>query len=346
MTAVNGWCRWAGSFACFVALEMGCSARSSHGSSGEIEHAGTNMGGDGAGQTERPGRGGNEPAGGSAGRPEGGSPSAGSVSGGGAGVGGEAPAASYRAVVGELCPVEATIGVVELWRGSPHSVRVTLYDRPDPWVTQAALTTPTCAFHAYRPSACAGCSEGEVCSVLGPCVTERRTIENAVLEVSVGTEKRRYWADPMLGGIHSTVDIGDEYSRFAMTLSWNETQIVLAAMPAASGQLDDLAIQTESLELDMPGALDASWDPPGDEAFVRSRIPINHRAGGPTFTECRVPSNMGAFHADSGMIDPLAVPTGLEFQTVDHVFIAAARTPQGCVEFRFGTQVYAVPNMP
>jgi len=127
-------------------------------------------------------------------------------------------------------------------------------------------------------------------------------------------------------------------------VSWGETEVELEAMPVASGELADVAIDTESDEYDMPGALDATWQPADDGAFVRSRIPINHHAGGPTFTECRAPTSAGAFHADANMVNPLAVQTGLEFQGIDHVFIAAARTPQGCIEFRFGTPIYAFPN--
>ena len=44
------------------------------------------------------------------------------------------------------------------------------------------------------------------------------------------------------------------------------------------------------------------------------------------------------------MIDPLSVVTGLEFQGLEHVFVAAATTPAGCIEFRFGARIYASPN--
>jgi hypothetical protein len=44
------------------------------------------------------------------------------------------------------------------------------------------------------------------------------------------------------------------------------------------------------------------------------------------------------------MINPLAVVTGLEFQGLHHEFVAAATTPSGCVEFRFGTQIFVFPN--
>ncbi len=173
---------------------------------------------------------------------------------------------------------------------------------------------------------------------------EPRTVQNATLLVSTGVEQRQYFADPNRGGIHSTLDIGDASSSYAMTLSWDDTEIMLDPMPVASGKLVDLAVDTESTVDNMPGALDATWQPPGDAAFVRTRIPINHHAGGPTFTECAAPTSAGTFHADADMINPLSVQTGLEFQGLDHVFIAAARPPQGCVEFRFGKHISVIVN--
>jgi hypothetical protein len=45
------------------------------------------------------------------------------------------------------------------------------------------------------------------------------------------------------------------------------------------------------------------------------------------------------------MVNPLAVVTGLEFQGVDHVHLAAAVTPMGCVEFRFGKHLDVWPEL-
>jgi hypothetical protein len=246
--------------------------------------------------------------------------------------------------MGELCPLEATIGVVQLAGFPAPYVQVALFDVPDPWIGQAELSTPTCGFHRYTATGCpASCDAGEVCSIEDECVPERRTIKDATLRVSTGADEREYAADPELGGIYSTLDIGDQGSSYAMTLSWGETEVELAAMPVASGNIANLAITTEG-DYAAPGALDATWTPSDQGAFVRSRIPINHHAAGPTFTECAAPESAGSFHADAEMIDPLAVVTGLEFQGVEHVFVAAAVTPEGCVELRFGPQVFVFPN--
>jgi hypothetical protein len=156
------------------------------------------------------------------------------------------------------------------------------------------------------------------------------------------TSAWRSGAHPQLGGIYSELDIGEASSSYAMTLSWGELEIELAAMPVASGMLEDAMVTTEG-DYSAPGALDATWAPAQTGAHVRSRIPINHHAAGPTFTECVAPESAGGFHADADMIDPLAVVTGLEFQGLEHVFVAAANTPAGCVEFRFGAQLAISP---
>jgi len=70
-------------------------------------------------------------------------------------------------------------------------------------------------------------------------------------------------------------------------------------------------------------------------SHVYTLIPINHHAGGPTFTRCVVDAAQGSFLVGEAMLKPLAVGTGLEFQSIAHVRFAAAETPKGCVEFRF-----------
>jgi hypothetical protein len=245
--------------------------------------------------------------------------------------------------MGQLCPVQSTIGTVELSGFPTPYVQAALYDSSDPWIGEPELSTPTCDYHHYKPGVCSGCQADEVCSLQSACVPERRTIKEATLRVSVGANEREYLADTTLGGIYSMVDIGNAASSYAMTLSWGDVEVQLAAMPVASGTLANAAVNIEGTS-EAPGALDASWTPSQQTAFVRSRIPINHHAGGPTFTECAAPESAGNFHADAAMINPLAVITGLEFQGLHHEFVAAANTPEGCVEFRFGAQIFVSPQ--
>ena len=282
-------------------------------------------------------------AAGTGGRAEAGGGSGGAPEAGAGGDGGAPPSGPYQAVMGEVCPLPTTIGVVQLSGFPAPYVQVTLYDGVNPWIGEPELTTATCAFHHYSAGGCPTCAGGETCSIAGDCVPERRTVKDATLLVSAGGMEREYAADTQLGGIYSMLDIGTASSSYDMTLKWGDTEVVLGPMAVASGELTDLEVKTEG-DSSQPGALDATWAPSTDGAFVRSTIPINHHAGGPTFTECSAPASAGSFHADAAMIDPLSVVTGLEFQGVEHVFVAAAQTPAGCIEFRFGEQIYALPN--
>jgi hypothetical protein len=315
-------------------LGVACSDGSKNGPSEPDGQAGAA----GGGKAGAPGAAGSKQQGGAAGS------GAGSSDGGSdsAGNGGAPATGPYRAIMGQVCPVESTLGIVRLMGFPEPYVQASLYDRLDPWLGEPELSTPTCDFHHYDAASCPDCAAGEVCSLSSMCVPERRTIKDATLLVSSGAAQREYSADPQLGDIYSQLDIGDAKSSYAMTLSWGENEVQLDAMPVASGELTNAMVTTEG-DFEAPGALDATWQPSTGAAFVRSRIPINHHAAGPTFTECVAPESSGSFHADAEMIDPLAVITGLEFQGLEHVFIAAAHVPGGCIEFRFGAQVFVSP---
>ena len=111
-----------------------------------------------------------------------------------------------------------------------------------------------------------------------------------------------------------------------MTATVEETQV--------PGALTDMTA-TLGGSYDVPESIDLSWTPDGGDSHVFTHIPINHHAGGATFTECQAEMSAGSIHVDAPMLKPLAVATGLEFQTVDHVRFAAAETGRGCIEFRF-----------
>jgi hypothetical protein len=283
-------------------------------------------------------------AGGAAGSSSGGSHAGSSPE---AGAGGAPPGGTFEAVLGEVCPLDDVIGQVVLrahsLRAPELDVSASVWDARPPWIGEPELTTATCAYHHYTAGGCPTCSDGETCSVAGECVPERRTIKDVTLSVSSDGMEREYAANPKQGTIYSQLDIGTEASSFAMTLKWGDTEIVLAPMAIASGNLEDLVITVEGAD-QQPGALDATWTPSDEGAYVSSNIPINHHASGPTFTECGAPDSAGSFHADAAMIDPLAVSTGLEFQGVEHMFVAAAQTPRGCVDFRFGRQIMVLPT--
>ncbi|MFO0549677.1 MAG: hypothetical protein U0271_14895 [Polyangiaceae bacterium] len=264
-----------------------------------------------------------------------------SGAGGSGGSGGE-PSGSYTAVHDTYCAPERLIGTVQLSSTPDPYVQVYLYDKPDPWIGPPELETATCAFHRFNTSSCATqCSPGDVCSFDGDCVPERRTVKDATLTIDVNGAEQTLQADETLGGINGNVTVGSAQSSFGMSLTWGALEVVLEPMPYMADTLQNLTLTTESDQFDQPGAVDVTWDPAA-AGHVMSTIPINHHAAGPTFTHCVAAASLGAFHADAEMINPLSVITGLEFQGVQYVSVAAAETPAGCVEFRFGGQQF--PN--
>lgn len=219
-----------------------------------------------------------------------------------------------------------------------------IYDRADPWLGDPALINPTCAFHQFRPGGCTGCQAGETCSIDGTCVPAPRTLKDVVLTVTVGSARREYAADRMRGGIYSPIDIGGPGDSFAMSLRFGDYEVRLDPMPVAGGALSNLEFKVERPDDRLPGALDVTWSPSGEGAMVRTTIPINHHAAVPTFTACAARDTAGAIHADAEMIDPLAVETGLELQDLEHMHVAAAQTPAGCIEFQFGARIPIHPR--
>lgn len=350
---MNGWRYLVGASILGLGSVGGCSKTASDEPSEQSGNAGaagssggaSNTAGAGAGTA---GKGGSAAhagsAGSGAGSTQGGSGSANAGAGGEPeGGGGAAPGGPIKAVLGQLCPVESTIGVVQLSGFPDPYVQVSLQDRTDPWLGEPELSTSTCDYYHYKAGNCGACEAGEVCSLDSACVPEPRTVKTATLKVKTGASERQYMANAQLGGIYSTLDIGNASASYAMTLSWAAVEVLLDPMPVASATLADAAVDIEG-DSQTPGALAATWKTSQQGAFVRSRIPINHHAGGPTFTECAALESAGKFQATAAMINPLAVVTGLEFQGLRHEFVAAANTPQGCVEFRFGEQILIFPN--
>lgn len=246
-----------------------------------------------------------------------------------------------EAVLDELCLPRETLGTVRLTLtdGYPPTVEGQVWDRPDPWLGPPIATTSTCAYHRFAPDACGTCPRGQTCGYEGGCVDERRARTSASLVVGDGLAARTFDADPVTGQLWGQLDLGGPETEWELTLTAGGAEIHLAPTRAT---LDPLAGARVTIEGDgmVPGALDATWTPPLDGGHVTSRIPVNHHAAGPTFTDCAAPAEDGAFHADADMVDPLAVVTGLEFQGLEHVRIAAARLPDGCVELRLGRRIW------
>ncbi|MCB9689412.1 MAG: hypothetical protein H6738_11080 [Alphaproteobacteria bacterium] len=251
------------------------------------------------------------------------------------------PIGPVDAVLDELCAPRESLGTVRLTvnDGYPSTVEAQLWDRPDPWLGPPVATTATCAYHRFSPDACGTCPHGQTCGYDGGCVPERRARTGARLVVGDGTSERTFDADAVTGQLWGQLDLGGPDADWELTLTLGGAEL---RVPPTRATLDPLAGAVVTIEGDymVPGALDATWPAPADGGHVTSRIPINHHAAGPTFTDCVAPAADGGFHADAEMVDPLAVSTGLEFQGLEHVRVASARLPEGCVEFRLGRRIW------
>lgn len=236
---------------------------------------------------------------------------------------------------GAVCPLTERIGLVEIWSaGGVGSVRGTIYDKPDPWIGPAELENGSCAFHHFVPTSCGTCEGDEVCSVDGECVAPRLAYTDATLDVTAAGDTVSLTADPITGALFGDVDGAAE---LVLRLRYGDVDLELPPLAYAPA-VDGLVVAGEGDSM-MPESVDASWTPRDDGSRVRTVIPINHHAAGPTFTACDVPTSTGNLHADAGMLVPLATITGLEFQGLDVSQTAAAHLDAGCIEFRVGQQL-------
>jgi hypothetical protein len=292
--------------------------------------------------------------GGSGGSPPGDGGSGGDIaqggnSDGGNGDGGDpqggAPSGEFQAVHDTFCAPEDTIGRFWVYGFATATPILSgeLWETTSPFTGPPTLTTDTCAFYEYTDTCPGNCDPGTICNYAGECVPERRSVKTASLLISAGGEEQTIGADPTIGGFNGEVTVGDAGSDFGMQLTWGDLTVDLAPLGYLAGPLEDAAILLEG-DQSAPGALEARWTSSGAGGHVFTRININHHAAAGTFTSCAAPESAETFQADAEMIDPLAVITGLEFQGLEYVNVAAAETPVGCIEFWLGEQVYVFPE--
>ncbi|MFH1467408.1 MAG: hypothetical protein ABIO70_23695 [Pseudomonadota bacterium] len=243
--------------------------------------------------------------------------------------------------VGEPCPRLELAGVVELTaEGGDVNLGGAIYGAPWPLVGPPVLENEHCSYHRYDASACGQCPGTLVCGGGGVCVPLPTVLTDLTVVASAGGTSHTVQSDPTYGWLWEQWSDGGE--DWALEVGFGQDTFEVPAM-AIAAQVEGLAVTTEYDDYHGPGALDASWTPRQDGALVRTEIPINHHAGTGTSTLCEAGAEVGGFHADAEMIDPLAVITGLEFQGVWTMHVAAAHTSVGCVEVRMGTYAYVQP---
>ncbi|MGC4119339.1 MAG: hypothetical protein QM765_33195 [Myxococcales bacterium] len=211
-------------------------------------------------------------------------------------------------------------------------------DVPDPWVGMPELTDSSCKFHLAWSGTCDGkpeCDGARVCSHTGTCVAA--PVPATSLSVTVrGTSGTQQFDSKPGDSFGGSITVADP--ALALTIVADGLRIEVPEMSAPASLTNPQGTLTGSW--DQPEAIDLSWTAPASPAQVYSLTRINHHAATSTFTECVVAATAGKLHIDRAMLEPLAVITGLEFQSVQHVRFAAVETATGCVEVRFQRDQY------
>jgi len=240
------------------------------------------------------------------------------------------------AVPGVRCALAERVGLVEISAGKV--VRANLYDRLDPWIGAPALADGSCVHHSFIPPECSSCADDQICDIEGECAAIPRRDLDARLTVRAGDGEQSFAAEPATGELGGEITLPGrqfaiEVDAFGQRVTLESETSVPELLPAFSASL----LGT----YDAPEGIHASWDAVAEGSHLFTRIPVNHHAAGPTFTECAADGSAGTLDISGPMLEPLAVATGLEFQGFDHIRFAAAETSRGCVEFRF-TQTQSV----
>lgn len=234
------------------------------------------------------------------------------------------------AVPAARCEPAERVGIVQISAGKV--VRADLFDRTDPWVTEPVVADDACALHSFVPQQCTACGDDEICDSDGQCAPIPRRDPDGRLTVSAGGQEQLFEAEPTTGELGGAITLPG--ASFAVELVWFGQRVTLESESSVPDPLPGFAASLLGT-YDAPQGIEATWDAVPGGSHLFTRIPVNHHAAGPTFTECAADAAGGSLDVAQPMLEPLAVATGLEFQTFEHIRFAAADTSRGCVELRF-----------
>lgn len=234
------------------------------------------------------------------------------------------------AVPAARCAAAERIGLVEVTEG--RIVRAQMFDRADPWIGDPVRADDSCAFHSFTVEQCDGCADDEICGVGARCTAIPLRALDGRLVLRAGGDEQVFEAEAATGELGGAITLPGD--RFAIEVVAFGQKVTLEPETGVPDPLPDFSASLLGT-YDAPEGIDAAWDPATAGSHLFTRIPVNHHAAGPTFTECAADASLGTLHIDRPMLEPLAVATGLEFQSFEHIRFAAGETSRGCVEFRF-----------
>ena len=213
------------------------------------------------------------------------------------------------AVIGQRCAPTDRVGLVTI---NDYQAYAYMFNTVDPQEGEPELSDEHCNFHRYAPSQSCSCSFGELCSIDDGCVPAPVRATDGVLTIKAGDQTQTFVADEETGELYGELSLpGDtfaiEISAFGQVVTTEDIQL--------PGEIPELAASLTG-NSEFPEAIDATWQPMDDGGTLFTNIPINHHAGGRTYTECAVDTSVGSLHIDGEMLEPLAVGHGTRIPEV------------------------------
>ncbi len=241
------------------------------------------------------------------------------------------------ATPGARCEPADRVGLVQIEDQGVLYASAWVYDRTNPVYGPPESTAGVCAFYRFVPGAagCPACEDDETCGRSGQCEPLPNVRRDVALVLTAGDDAQRFESSGDYGELWGEVTLGGTLS---VSLSFGGLEVTLgsttvpAALEGVEGTLDGDESNPEGVEV--------TWTPVTGDTQVFTHVPMNHHVAEPSFTECVAGASSGALSIGGGMLKPLSVSTGLEFQGIEHVRFAAADTELGCVEIRFMVRAY------
>lgn len=238
------------------------------------------------------------------------------------------------------CTAETLVGRVDIEDASGMvNVTAQLFDKPPPWIGAPALEDAVCAFHDGTGATGCTCAMGEVCSHDGACTAAQQAVADLQLILRAGDDEQQLTEADASGMLSGAVTLAGDAFSVELRSATRRILFPVTTLPAPLQGASAMLMGT----YDMPTGLDVTWTAAAPDTFVFTHVPMNHHVGTPSFTECSIEGSAGAMHISGPLLQPLSVATGLEFQGISHGRIAAAETPEGCVELRFFRRLYVFP---
>lgn len=248
------------------------------------------------------------------------------------------PSGEFNAVFGASCPAATRLGRVELAANSfdgTFYVNAFVWNRTHPQYGDYTLSDGACSLHMHDVVDCGGCDAEEVCGLTGSCEPIPRNVTDLTIDVNTSGGVEQFTANEYG---YAQGQLTGSPAEASVDVRFGDALIRSPTMPMPTGTLD--------LTMEIPGGPEApegvelSWAAPPQGGLLTTEVPINHHAAGPIWTDCSVDASVGSLSIAGPLVEPLAISTGLEFQSADHVFVSAAEIPGGCVEIKHMVRQY------